>query len=121
MQNVRGDAFEPFVEDPYPFYASLRHEEPITFCAELDAWLVTSYRDIKDMLLQHDKISSRNALSSSAKSFSQRVLAEMAKGHIPDIVVVNIDKPHHTLLKMICLARWHSSIHQTWSRSLIEN
>ena len=37
MQNVRGDAFEPFVEDPYPFYASLRREEPITFCPELDA------------------------------------------------------------------------------------
>ncbi len=34
------------LENPYPFYARARKEEPIFFSPELDTWVVTRYDDI---------------------------------------------------------------------------
>ena len=37
MPNSPGETFQPFIEDPYPFYAWFRQEEPIT-------WKVLAHR-----------------------------------------------------------------------------
>ena len=63
MSAVLGAAFYPFVEDPFPFYSKARQEEPVTFCPDLNAWLVTRYEDIQSVLLQPETFSSRNSLS----------------------------------------------------------
>ena len=99
MQNTLGSAFKPFVEDLFPFYACLRHEEPITFCPEYNAWLVSRYNDIKSIISHPDIFSSRNTIFLVPNPTAPRVLAEISKAHIPSRVVVNSDKPVHTRFK----------------------
>jgi cytochrome P450 len=57
-----GEAYHPFdheqLEDPFPFYALLRKEEPITYSPEVDAWLITRYSDVRSVLAQQDIFSS---------------------------------------------------------------
>ena len=92
---VLGTTFNPFAEDPYRFYTQARQEEPITYSPKLDAWLVTSYADIQSILLQPEKFSSRNTLTSPVK-FAPEALQEMVKGYLPVPIVLNSDGAEHT-------------------------
>lgn len=95
MPEVLGALFDPLAEDPYPFYTKARQEEPITFCPELDAWIVTRYKDIQHILLQPATFSSSNTLTSPV-TFSPRVLEELVKGYLPVPIVLNTDGADHT-------------------------
>jgi cytochrome P450 len=99
MPYVLGEAFQPLVEDPYPLYTKLRQEEPITYSPELNAWLVTRYKDIQTILNQHEKFSSRNTLDSAIMMFHPQALKEIAKGHIPSPTILNTDSLDHTRLR----------------------
>ena len=99
MSAVLGTAFNPFAEDPYPFYSRARQQEPITFCPELDAWLVTRYEDIQNILLQPEKFSSSNTLTSSV-TFYPRTLEELIKGYLPVPIVLNSDGADHTRFRI---------------------
>jgi cytochrome P450 len=68
------------LENPYPFYARARKEEPIFFSPELNTWVVTRYDDIQSILSQPDIFSSKDALR-PVVSFSPAVFAEMSKGY----------------------------------------
>src|SRR5260370_15921173 len=68
------------LENPYPFYARARQEEPIFFSPELDTWVVTRYEDVLSILNQPHLFSSKNALRPVVK-FSPAVLAELSKGY----------------------------------------
>lgn len=46
MPGVLGETFNPFAENPYPFYARARQEQPVAFSPELNAWLITGYKEI---------------------------------------------------------------------------
>jgi len=99
MPEVLGTAFNPFAENPYPFYTRARQEEPITYCPELDAWLVTRYKDIQKILLQPDKFSSQETLSSPVKFYPQ-TLQELVKGYLPVPIVLNTDGADHTRFRV---------------------
>ncbi|GLV53925.1 hypothetical protein KDH_07760 [Dictyobacter sp. S3.2.2.5] len=94
MPDVLATTFNPLAEDPYPFYSRARREEPIMFCPELDAWLVTRYEDIQRILLQPDIFSSSNALTSPV-TFYPRTLEELVKGYLPVPIVLNTDGSDH--------------------------
>lgn len=94
MSDVLGVAFNPLAEDPYPFYIRARQEEPIMFCPELNAWIVTRYKDIQRILLQPATFSSCNALTSPV-TFYPRTLEELVKGYLPVPIVLNTDGPDH--------------------------
>ncbi len=107
--NILGAVFDPFTEDPYPYYSQVRREDPITFCPELDAWLVARYEDIQYILLHPDAFSSRNTLSSPVKFYPQ-TLEELVKGYLPVPIVLNTDGADHTrfrvpLMKVFAPAR----------------
>src|SRR5205809_1123248 len=68
------------LEDPYPFYARARKEEPIFFSPEFDTWVVTRYDDVQTVLNQPDIFSSKDALRPVVK-FSPAVFAELSKGY----------------------------------------
>jgi cytochrome P450 len=109
MSEILGVSFNPFAEDPYPFYAKARREEPILFSPQLDAWIVTRYTDIQSILLQPEKFSSRNTLTSPVK-FYPRTLEELVKGYLPVPIVLNSDGADHTrfrvpLIKALAPAR----------------
>ncbi len=86
--------FDPFAEDPYPFYALARHQQPVTYCADLDAWLVTRYHDIQQVLLQPETFSSRDTLTSPV-TFYPRTFEELIKGYLPVPIVLNTDGADH--------------------------
>ncbi len=94
MSAVLGAAFYPFVEDPFPFYSKVRQEEPVTFCPDLNAWLVTRYEDIQSVLLQPETFSSRNSLSFEV-TFYPRTFEELMKGFPPVPIIFNSDGADH--------------------------
>jgi cytochrome P450 len=94
MTSSLGSVFDPFAEDPYPFYAQARQEQPVTFCPDLNAWLVTSYKDIQHILLHPEVFSSRDTLSSPI-TFFPRTLEELIKGYLPAPIVLNTDGADH--------------------------
>ena len=99
MSDGLGAVFQPLTEDPYPLYTRLRQEEPVTFSPALGAWLVTRYKDIQTILMQHENFSSRNTLDSAIKGFHPRALKEIAKGHIPYPTILNTDSIDHVRLR----------------------
>lgn len=94
MPDVLGAAFDPLAENPYPFYRRARQEEPITFCPELNAWIVTRYKDIQRILLQPATFSSCDTLTSPV-TFYPQTLEELVKGYMPVPIVLNTDGPDH--------------------------
>src|SRR5450432_3166472 len=48
------------VRCPYPIFAALREQAPVAWFDELDAFVVTQYDLIVDVLRQPDRFSSRN-------------------------------------------------------------
>jgi cytochrome P450 len=94
MPEVLGAKFDPLAEDPYPFYARVRQEEPIAYCPDLDAWIVTRYEDIQRILLQPAIFSSCDTLSSPVK-FYPGTLEELVQGYLPVPIVLNTDGPDH--------------------------
>lgn len=99
MPDVLGLTFDPLAENPYPFYARARQEEPIMFCPDLNAWIVTRYKDIQSILLQPATFSSSNTLTSPV-TFYPRTLEELIKGYLPVPVVLNTDGPDHVRFRV---------------------
>jgi cytochrome P450 len=44
--------------NPYPIYARLRREEPVSWIPELKQWLVTRWQDVSDVLADADRFTS---------------------------------------------------------------
>jgi cytochrome P450 len=99
METVLGSAFDPLAEDPYAFYHQARQEEPIAFCPPLNAWLVTSYKDIQSILLQPEIFSSRDTLTSPV-TFYVGTLEELLQGYLPVPIVLNSDGLEHTRFRV---------------------
>jgi cytochrome P450 len=99
MTVVLGAGFDPLAENPYSFYARARQEEPIVFCPDLNAWLVTRHQDIQSILLQPGKFSSCDTLTSPVK-FSQRALEELIQGYLPVPIVLNTDGAEHVRFRV---------------------
>jgi cytochrome P450 len=83
------------LENPYPFYARARSEEPIFYSDELQAWIVTRYDDIFSILNQPDVFSSKDALR-PVVSFTPAVFAELSQGFPFVTNVVDSDGAAHT-------------------------
>jgi len=69
------------------------------FCPELNAWIVTRYKDIQSILLHPEKFSSCNTLTSPV-AFYPRTLDELIKGFLPVPVVLNSDGADHTRFRV---------------------
>ncbi|WP_433206443.1 cytochrome P450 [Nocardia sp. CA-107356] len=95
-----GKLFNPLVEpqlnNPYPFYARARKEEPIFFSDLLGAWVLTRYDDVVSILRQPDIFSSRDVLRPVASWASEvfQILANDSAMLVP--VVVNTDGKEHS-------------------------
>jgi cytochrome P450 len=46
-----GSSFDPFDGDPYDFYAVARREEPIFYNPQIGYWVVTRYKDVREIFL----------------------------------------------------------------------
>lgn len=96
-----GENFDPFgqhLEEPFSFYAQLRHEEPITFSPVLNAYLVSRFEDVRAILSQPDVFSSRDTLSPVGTLYPQ-TLVELSKGYQFAPTLINSDGVAHRRLR----------------------
>src|SRR5256886_8660103 len=88
----------PQLENPYPFYARARREEPVFFSERLQAWIVTRYEDIRSVLLRPDIFSSKDTLR-PVVSWVPEVFQVLATcyGFVP--IMINTDGREHLRLR----------------------
>ena len=96
-----GKNFDPFgqhLEEPFSFYAQLRHEEPITFNPVLNAYLVSRFEEVHAILSQPDVFSSRDTISPVGTLYPQ-TLVELRKGYPFAPTFINSDGAAHKRLR----------------------
>jgi cytochrome P450 len=82
------------LENPYPFYARARKEEPVFYSPDLSTWVVTGYDDVLTVLNQPNIFSSRHALRPVVK-FVPAVFGELSKGYPQVPSAVDSDGKEH--------------------------
>lgn len=91
--------FSPEVQqDPYPFYAKARAEEPIFFCEDLGMWVATRHADVTAILRDHARFSSRLTLA-SVKEPPPEVVAVLRTGFPRKVAILQMDPPDHTSVR----------------------
>lgn len=99
MTQTLGTTYNPFADDPYPLYTRARREEPVFYMPDKNVWVVTRYEDVQSILLQPEKFSSRDTLSTSFTVYP-RARQELAKGFMPIPNVINSDGSNHTRFRV---------------------
>ena len=95
-----GAEYEPYgshLDDPYPFYARARRDEPVFFSPTVGMWFVTRYDDIVRILRDPATFSSRDMIPTRPEMPPQ-VSEAMARYRHP-IRPINTDPPEHTRLR----------------------
>ncbi|MCU1644939.1 MAG: cytochrome [Nocardia sp.] len=93
------DVFDPFTQDflrdPYPHYHKLRAHSPIFFHPQLNAWLISGYRELDDLLRSNNL----------GRGDEMRFFGNFTEGGGVDRVSVDWifykDPPDHTRLRRI--------------------
>lgn len=98
-----GEAFNPFadpyISDPYAFYARARAEEPVFYSPGIDHWVVSRYEHVKAMLHDTECYSSRNA-QTPIKPWPEEAVALLTAQKfrlMPNLS--NNDPPSHTQVR----------------------
>ena len=98
--SIRFDPLDPEQRaDPYPVYAALRRDAPVTYVPGLDLWVVTRYDDVVAVVKDDETFSSRNALRSSPREPLAEVRAVLAEGYPEMPIIVDSDPPLHTRIR----------------------
>jgi cytochrome P450 len=89
-----------FVQDPYAQCPALL-EQPVFFAPELDAYVVTRYRDIDAMLPDVEHYSSSNTASPINPPAPEALQALADRGYSLKPNLINADPPRHTYVKKL--------------------
>ncbi|MFI0418084.1 cytochrome P450 [Spongiactinospora sp. 9N601] len=89
---------DAFMREPYPVYARARQAHGLTYLPEMDAWLVSRYADVREVLRRPEDFSSAQALRADVPP-SPAVQAELAKGIRGGRVVLTTDGAAHQRLR----------------------
>lgn len=96
-----GERFDPLgghLQDPYPFYAQARAEEPVFWSERFDTWVVTRYPDIRAALSRPEVFSSANALRPMTTVYPATI-AELRRGYPPSKGLIESDGQEHRRLR----------------------
>ncbi|MCX2185025.1 cytochrome P450 [Streptomyces sp. SKN60] len=96
----------PQRDDPFPYYRWARDEQPVGYIAELDAWMVTRYDDVRTVLNDPARFSSRNATPMPSDN-PPEVQAILARGIREGRIMINEDPPDHTIHRAITNQAFH--------------
>ncbi len=95
------ELFDPtspeLIEDPHPFWALARREQPIFFSDELQIWIVTRYDDVLAVLKDTKRFVSRDSFDPLVP-LPDSVQAILDEGW-ENYLVGNVDPPEHTPLR----------------------
>ena len=88
----------PMLDDPRPFYARARREEPVFWSESLGLWVVTRYDDVCAVAKNAARFSSVDSITPkpSAVPPPPELLAELVKGFPLLPSLVTSDPPDHT-------------------------
>jgi cytochrome P450 len=87
-----------FVDDPYAQCPALL-EQPVFYAPDLDAYVVTRYRDVYDMLPDTEHYSSANTASPVHPPSTEALQALAAAQYDLRPNLINADPPRHTTVK----------------------
>lgn len=88
----------PQLENPYPFYARARREEPVFYNPKLDLWYVSRYEDVATVLKDAARFSSAGAQDPNFE-LPLSVREILQQGYPPTPSLVNNDPPSHTRVR----------------------
>ena len=88
----------PMLDDPRPFYARARREEPVFWSESLGLWVVTRYEDVCAVAKDAARFSSFDSFTPTPATVPPppELLAEMMKGFPQLPSLVTSDPPAHT-------------------------
>jgi cytochrome P450 len=86
----------PMLDDPRPFYARARREEPVFWSDSLSLWVVTRYDDVCAVAKDVVRFSSLDSITPGAVPPPPELLAELVKGFPLLPSLVDSDPPVHT-------------------------
>jgi cytochrome P450 len=102
MMENRFDPFhDPYLADPYPFFAQARAATPVFYSRDLDYWVVTGYHDIRHIFQTPKLFSAANTLAPLQPicPAAGHILAEGGFRPIPTLT--NSDAPAHSRLRRL--------------------
>jgi cytochrome P450 len=97
MRTPLGETYDPVgahADDPYPFYALARREEPVFFHERLGVWMITRFDDVREVLRRPEAFSSANA-SRPEVAVAPAAAAELRKGFPTGRAVSAMDADEH--------------------------
>ena len=86
----------PMLDDPRPFYARARGEEPVFWSESLGLWVVTRYDDVCAVARDVGRFSSLGSITPSVAPPPAELLVELVKGFPLLPSLVDSDPPVHT-------------------------
>ena len=96
-----GKEYQPFSEEqldnPYKFYRRARNEEPIFYSELLNAYVITRYDDVLEILKNTTVFSSEKSLQAIGE-FSPEVINELRQG-FPVVSLISSDGDEHKRLR----------------------
>ena len=96
-----GKEYQPFSEEqldnPYNFYRRARNEEPIFYSELLNAYVITRYDDVLEILKNPTVFSSEKSLQAIGE-FSPEVINELRQG-FPVVSLISSDGDKHKRLR----------------------
>jgi cytochrome P450 len=102
---ARFDPFrDPYLADPYEFFAEARPATPVFYSPRINYWVVTRYHDIRLIFETPKLFSAANALSPIQPPCADagRILTEAGVSPIP--TMTNVDPPAHTRVRRLANA-----------------
>jgi cytochrome P450 len=88
----------PQLDNPYPFYARARREEPVFFNPALGMWFITRHADVVAILKDSARFSSADTLRGDSIP-APEVLEVLREGYPPAPVLLDNDPPAHTRMR----------------------
>src|SRR5262247_4193618 len=86
----------PMLDDPRPFYARARREEPVFWSESLGLWVVTRYDDVCAVAKDVVHFSSLDSITPGTVPPPPELVAELVKGFPLLPSLVDSDPPVHT-------------------------
>jgi cytochrome P450 len=86
----------PMLDDPRPFYARARKEQPVFWSDALGMWVVTRYEDVKAVARDAARFSSLNSISPVSITPPPELLEVLMQGFPLLPSLVDSDPPIHT-------------------------
>ena len=95
---------DPYLADPYAFFADARSATPVFYSPLINYWVVTRYQDIRQIFESPKLFSASNALSPIQPPCAEAGRILTAGGVNPVPTLTNVDPPAHTRVRRLANA-----------------